>query len=116
MVAKVYSAVPRGVEALPVQVEVDARRGLPQLSVVGLPDPAVREARERVLSAIRHLGCDIPTRSIVVNLSPAEERKEGALLDLAMAAGVLIAAGLVSEANSTPEWLVGELSLDGALR
>jgi magnesium chelatase family protein len=116
MFAKVFSAVPRGVEALAVQVEVDARPGLPLLAVVGLPDPAVREARERVLSAIRHLGCRIETKSIVVNLSPAEERKEGALLDLAMAAGVLIAAGQVGEANSAAEWLIGELSLDGALR
>ena len=116
MFAKVFSAVPRGVEALAVQVEVDARPGLPLLAVVGLPDPAVREARERVLSAIRHLGCRIETKSIVVNLSPAEERKEGALLGLAMAAGVLIAAGQVGEANSAAEWLIGELSLDGALR
>jgi magnesium chelatase family protein len=115
MVAKVYSAVPRGVEALRVQVEVDARPGLPMLSVVGLPDPAVREARERVLAAIRHLGCQLDTKSIVVNLSPAEERKEGALLDLAIAIGVLIAAGLVPDGTPEP-WLLGELSLDGALR
>ncbi len=115
MVAKVHSAVPRGVEALRVQVEVDARPGLPMLSVVGLPDPAVREARERVLAAIRHLGCQLDTKSIVVNLSPAEERKEGALLDLAIATGVLMAAGLIP--NGTPEaWLLGELSLDGTLR
>ena len=116
MFAKVFSAVPRGVEALRVHVEVDARPGVPLLVVVGLPDAAVREARERVLAAIRHLGCRIETKSIVVNLSPAEERKEGALLDLAMAVGVLIAAGLVTEANSAPEWMVGELSLDGTLR
>ncbi|HUK11815.1 MAG TPA: YifB family Mg chelatase-like AAA ATPase [Thermoanaerobaculaceae bacterium] len=115
MVAKVYSAVPRGVEALKVQVEVDARAGLPSLAVVGLPDPAVREARERVLAAIRHLGCHLDTRSIVVNLSPAEERKEGALLDLAIAAGVLAAAGLVPDRGCSA-WLLGELSLDGALR
>ncbi len=115
MVAKVLSAVPRGVEALPVQVEVDSRPGLPTLAVVGLPDPAVREARERVLAAIRHLGCRLDTSSIVVNLSPAEERKEGALLDLAIAAGVLIAGGLVP-ADTSGAWLLGELSLDGALR
>ncbi len=115
MVAKVWSAVPRGVEALRVQVEVYARSGLPNLTVVGLPDPAVREARERVLAAIRHLGCQIETKSIVVNLSPAEERKEGALLDLAIAAGVLMAAGLAPP-DSPGAWLIGELSLDGALR
>ncbi len=115
MFAKINSAVPRGVEALRVQVEVDARPGLPALAVVGLPDPAVREARERVLAAIRHLGCRIDTKSIVVNLSPAEERKEGALLDLAIAGGVLMAAGLVPAA-APDAWLLGELSLDGALR
>jgi magnesium chelatase family protein len=115
MFAKVFSAVPRGVEAMRVQVEVDARPGTPALSVVGLPDPAVREARERVLAAIRHLGCHLDARSIVVNLSPAEERKEGALLDLAIAAGVLIAAGLVP-AGDCGAWLLGELSLDGTLR
>ncbi len=115
MVAKIFSAVPRGVEALRVQVEVDARPGLPTLAVVGLPDPAVREARERVLAAIRHLGCRIETKSIVVNLSPAEERKEGALLDLAIASGVLVATGLVPD-GAPDAWLLGELSLDGALR
>jgi magnesium chelatase family protein len=115
MVAKVYSAVPRGVEALRVQVEVDARPGLPSLAVVGLPDPAVREARERVLAAIRHLGCHLDTKSIVVNLSPAEERKEGALLDLAIAIGVLMAAGLVP-GEEPDAWLLGELSLDGTVR
>jgi magnesium chelatase family protein len=115
MVAKVYSAVPRGIDALVVQVEVDARNGLPQLAVVGLPDPAVREARERVLSAIRHLGCRLDARAIVVNLSPAEERKEGSLLDLAMASGVLIASGLLPAAPLNL-WMLGELSLDGSLR
>jgi len=113
--ARIHSAVPRGVEALRVQVEVDARPGLPALAVVGLPDPAVREARERVLAAIRHLGCQIDTKSIVVNLSPAEERKEGAILDLAIAGGVLMAAGLLPGATPTA-WLLGELSLDGSLR
>ena len=114
MVSKVFSAVPRGVEALRVQVEVDGRPGLPNLTVVGLPDPAVREARERVLAAIRHLGCRFETKSLVVNLSPAEERKEGALLDLAIASGVLMAVGLLP--SPLHPWLLGELSLDGALR
>ena len=81
MVTRVFSAVPRGVEALRVQVEVDARPSTPALAVVGLPDAAGREARERVLAAIRHLGGELDTLAIVINLSPAEERKEGALLD-----------------------------------
>lgn len=115
MVTRVYSAVPRGVEALRVRVEVDARWGSGELAVVGLPDAAVREARERVLAAIRHLGADMAGRAIVVNLSPAEERKEGAILDLAMACGVLAACG---HAPAVPPdlWLLGELALDGVLQ
>lgn len=116
MVSKVFSAVPRGVEALPVQVEVDVRTGLPAIVVVGLPDTAVREARERVLAALRHLGCRLESRSIVVNLSPAEERKEGALLDLAIAAGLVAGIGAVPPDSLAATWLLGELSLDGALR
>ncbi|HNX48657.1 MAG TPA: YifB family Mg chelatase-like AAA ATPase [Thermoanaerobaculaceae bacterium] len=115
MVTRVFSAVPRGVEALRVQVEVDARPSTPALAVVGLPDAAVREARERVLAAIRHLGGELDTRAIVINLSPAEERKEGALLDVAMACGVLAACGHMPEVPARL-WLLGELSLDGLLR
>jgi magnesium chelatase family protein len=114
MLATITAAVPRGVDALRVHVEVDAHPGLPTLAVVGLPDAAIREARERVLAAIRHLGCRLETRSIVVNLSPAEERKEGALLDLAIAVGVLTAAGLIPAGKDGP-WFLGELSLDGTL-
>ncbi len=116
MIARVFSAVPRGVEALAVEVEVDVRPGLPAITVVGLPDTAVREARERVLAALRHLGCRFEARSIVVNLSPAEERKEGAILDLAMAAGIVAGTGGLPAAALQRTWLLGELSLDGALR
>lgn len=98
-----------------MQVEVDARPSTPALAVVGLPDAAVREARERVLAAIRHLGGELDTRAIVINLSPAEERKEGALLDVAMACGVLAACGHMPEVPARL-WLLGELSLDGLLR
>lgn len=116
MIAKISSAVPRGVEALPVQVEVESHHGLPALAVVGLPDAAVREARERVLTAIRHLGATLDARSIVVNLSPAEERKEGSLLDLPIATGLLTTSSLLPHHAAADLWLVGELSLDGALR
>lgn len=116
MVVKVCSAVPRGVEALPIQVEVEAHPGLPNLVVVGLPDAAVREARERVVAALRQLGAELSTRSVVVNLSPAEERKEGSLLDLAMAVGVLGAAGFLPAPPQPGLWFLGELSLDGSLR
>ncbi|NWF99631.1 MAG: YifB family Mg chelatase-like AAA ATPase [Thermoanaerobaculaceae bacterium] len=116
MISKVFSAVPRGVEALPVQVEVDVRPGLPAITVVGLPDTAVREARERVLAAIRHLGCHLDSRSIVVNLSPAEERKEGSLLDLAIAPGIIAGSAHLPATPLAETWLLGELSLDGGLR
>lgn len=116
MVVKVCSAVPRGVEALPVQVEVEAHQGLPGLVVVGLPDAAVRESRERVTSALRQLGATLETKALVVNLSPAEERKEGTLLDLAIAVGVLASAGHVPPDRMGDLWLLGELSLDGQLR
>lgn len=116
MVANVLSAVLRGVDALPVRVEVDVRPGLPALVVVGLPDAAVREARERVTAAIRHLGARLEARSIVVNLSPAEERKEGSTLDLAIAAGVLVGAGELPAGELGTLWMLGELSLDGTLR
>lgn len=116
MMRTIRAAVPRGVEALPVLVEVDSRPGLPSLSVVGLPDAAVREARERVLAAIRHLGGPADTNNVVVNLSPAEERKEGALLDVAIAVGVLAASGRVPPPGDGDTWFLGELSLDGRLR
>ncbi|KDA53291.1 hypothetical protein EG19_05955 [Thermoanaerobaculum aquaticum] len=116
MVVKVCSAVPRGVEALPVRVEVEAHHGLPGLVVVGLPDAAVRESRERVVSAIRQLGATLESKSLVVNLSPAEERKEGTLLDLAIAVGVLASTGFVPSKGMGNLWLLGELSLDGQLR
>ncbi|MCS7181998.1 MAG: YifB family Mg chelatase-like AAA ATPase, partial [Thermoanaerobaculum sp.] len=116
MVVKVCSAVPRGVDALPVHVEVEAHPGLPGLVVVGLPDAAVREAKERVIAAIRQLGATLDTMAVVVNLSPAEERKEGSLLDLAIAVGVLAATGFLNTPNLRDLWLLGELSLDGQLR
>jgi len=116
MVANVHSAVLRGVDALPVRVEVDVRPGLPALVVVGLPDAAIREARERVTAAIRHLGARLEARSVVVNLSPAEERKEGSTLDLAIATGVLAGSGALPAGDVDAVWMLGELSLDGTLR
>ncbi len=116
MVVKICSAVPRGVEALPVRVEVEAHHGLPGLVVVGLPDAAVRESRERVIAALRQLGATLEAKALVVNLSPAEERKEGTLLDLAIAVGVLASTGYVPSRDMSDLWLLGELSLDGQLR
>ncbi len=117
MFAKAHSATPRGVGALFVTVEVDrVRAALPSITVVGLPDPAVREARDRVFAAIRHLGARPEAANIVINLSPADERKEGAALDLPIALAVLAAAGHLPAAALDGRLLIGELSLEGQLQ
>ncbi len=116
MYAKTLSATPRGVGALFVTVEVDRlRANLPSVTVVGLPDTAVREARERVMAAIRHLGRPAEPANIVINLSPADERKEGAGLDLPMAVALLASAGELPVDSLDDRLLLGELSLEGEL-
>ncbi len=116
MFARVLGATPRGVDALFVTVEVDRLRAqLPSVTVVGLPDTAVREARERILAAARRMGLPPEPANIVINLSPADERKEGASLDLPMAVAFLAAAGLLPPEVAGGVLLVGELSLEGRL-
>jgi magnesium chelatase family protein len=117
MLAKAYSATPRGVDALFVTVEVDRIRAQqPSVTVVGLPDPAVREAKERIFSAIRHLGRRSEAANVVINLAPADERKEGAALDLPMAMAFLASAGYLPGERLENRLLVGELSLEGRLQ
>jgi magnesium chelatase family protein len=125
VLARVRSCALVGIDAYFVEVEVDVGRGLPSFSTVGLPDAAVRESRERVLSAIKNSGLELPPRKIVVNLAPADTRKEGAGFDLAVAVGLLKATGqLCSEQTSGDPVgdpidgcvFVGELSLDGRVR
>lgn len=116
MLATIRSAAVFGVEAFSVQVEVDVSPGLPSFTIVGLPDPSVRESRDRVRAAIRNSGFDFPSCRITINLAPADVRKVGASFDLPMAIGVL-AAGGTSEPRHVDDWLVlGETSLDGALQ
>src|SRR5438094_9692671 len=103
-----------GLETALVTVEVDVANGLPAFVVVGLPDAAVQEARERVRAAIRNSGYEFPLRRVTVNLAPAERRKEGTGFDLAIALGILRASGQL--AVETPALCPGELALDGALR
>ncbi len=117
MLAHVLSATPRGVDALFVTVEVDRLRAeMPNLTVVGLPDTAVREARERVLAALRRLGRPPEPANVIINLAPADEKKEGASLDLALAVGLLAAAGEVPIRRLAGCLLLGELSLEGRLQ
>jgi magnesium chelatase family protein len=115
MLAKVYSAAVVGLEGELIEVEVDLLPGLPAINVVGLPDTAVQEARERVRSAVRNSGCVFPNRRITVSLAPADIRKEGPSFDLPIAVGVVIASEQVV-ADVSRSLFLGELSLDGRLR
>lgn len=116
MFVRVWSFALQGIEAVPVAVEVDVSPGLPSFEIVGLPDAAVREARERVRAAIRNGGWPFPLQRITVNLAPAHTRKEGAGFDAAIALGVLAAAGAFHPAGLEGLAVAGELALDGALR
>jgi magnesium chelatase family protein len=105
-----------GIAARPVRVEVDVHRGLPAFSVVGLPDAAVREARERVRAALANCGFEFPLRRIVANLAPASLRKAGPGLDLAIAVALLTASGQFGLERLQRLAMVGELALDGTVR
>jgi magnesium chelatase family protein len=105
-----------GIAARPVRVEVDVHRGLPAFSVVGLPDTAVREARERVRAALSNCGFEFPLRRIVANLAPASLRKAGPGLDLPIAVALLVASGQLDWERMPRLAMVGELALDGAVR
>lgn len=116
MLAKVLSAALVGLDAHLVEVEVDISGGLPQFSVVGLPDATVRESRDRVRSALKNTGFAFPVKKITVNLAPADVKKEGAGLDFAMAVGILVAEDLVPAEAVAGRVFVGELSLDGRIK
>ncbi|SLM48844.1 Competence protein ComM [Nitrospira japonica] len=116
MLAKVLSVALVGLDAHLIEVEVDIAGGLPQFSVVGLPDATVRESRDRVRSALKNTGFHFPAKKITVNLAPADVKKEGAGLDLAIAIGILVAEELVPADRVLRRVLVGELSLDGHIK
>lgn len=116
MLARVHSATLIGIDAVPVDVEVDVSPGIPMCAIVGLPDPAVREARERVRTAIRNAGCEMPARRVTVNLAPADVRKVGPAFDLPIALGILTATRQLPPQALAGCIVAGELSLDGAVR
>src|ERR1700746_264874 len=99
MLARLRTAAVFGVEACPVDVEVDVSFGFPHFAMVGLPDASVRESRDRVRSAIRNSGFAFPAHRITVNLAPADVRKAGAAFDLPIALGILAAEGHVEQPN-----------------
>ncbi|MEM6456992.1 MAG: YifB family Mg chelatase-like AAA ATPase [Acidobacteriota bacterium] len=116
MLARSVSATPWGVDARIVDVEVDARNGLPAMFLVGLPDASVRESRERVRAAIVNSGFELKPQVVVINLAPADLRKEGNHLDLAIALALLSAVGHLSPAVFDGRLICGELGLDGGVR
>ena len=116
MLAIVSSHAPVGFDGEMVSVEVDIRRGLPGVDLVGLPDNAVRESRERVRVAIRNSAFEFPVDRILVSLAPAAIRKEGAAFDLPIALGILAASGQVGPVPADRIMVVGELTLSGSVR
>ncbi len=116
MLARVYSCAVIGLEGVIVEVEVDFSNGLPAVIIVGLPDAAVQESRERVQTAVKNAGLHFPRHRIVVNLAPAAVRKEGPAYDLPIALGVIILSGSLPQEAVENTLVVGELSLDGVVR
>ncbi|KPK38723.1 MAG: hypothetical protein AMJ78_09565, partial [Omnitrophica WOR_2 bacterium SM23_29] len=116
MLARVESKAVSGIEAKKVEVEVDISNGLPHFAIVGLADTAVKESRDRVISAIKNSGLKFPPKRITINLAPADLRKEGASFDLPIAIGILIANSELEQRHVEGKIFCGELSLDGRLR
>ncbi len=116
MLARVWSASILGIDAVKVGVEVDVAGGLPKTIVVGLPDTAVQESRERVKSALKNSGFAFPVRKIVINLTPADLRKEGPSFDLPISIGILAASEQIDPMLLGDYLFLGEVSLDGSLR
>jgi len=116
MLAKVYSLGIFGLEAYPVTIEVDVSHALPATVIVGLPDNAVKESKERVRSAIKNSGYQFPAQRITVNLSPADTKKEGPSFDLPIALGLLAATQQTNSSSLAKFVVLGELSLDGQIQ
>ncbi len=116
MVCKCITATTVGINACIVQAEIDVINSLPNISIVGLGDNAVQEAKERIRSAIKNSGYSFPKGRVVINLAPADIKKEGTNFDLPMAVGILLEEGLIESKNIENAGFLGELSLDGSLR
>jgi magnesium chelatase family protein len=116
MFAKIFSAATYGIDAVIVEVEVHFEKQLPSVTIVGLPDNAVRESKERVIAALKNSGFEFPLKKIIINLAPADIKKEGSSFDLPIALGILSANGIISNKALENTLFLGELSLDGSLR
>jgi len=116
MISKVSSLTIWGIEGYPVEIEVDISKGLPGISIVGLPDQAVKESKDRIKPAIKNSGYDFPSGKITVNLAPADLKKEGPYFDLPIAIGIMVADGKLSQSKISEFYFVGELALNGEIR
>lgn len=116
MIAKVMSSAVIGIDAYLLEVEVDISLGLPIFSIVGLPDLAVKESKDRVRAAIKNIGLDFPVKKITINLAPADIKKEGSAFDLPIAIGILVAEGIIPKERIKELLIAGELSLDGRVK
>ena len=115
MISKIITATIYGIDGIKIEVEVDLSYGLPAFNIVGLPETAVKESKERVRAAIKNAGFEFPGDRITVNLAPADVRKEGSSFDLPIAIGILSATGVIKQPLS--DYLIaGELSLDGRIK
>ena len=113
MYSKVNTCVLQGLDGWNVEVETDLSRGIPVFNIVGLPDISIRESKERVRSAIKNSGFEFPLNRITINLAPANLKKEGSQIDLAIAVGILKSAGVIKDYDTDDLTFIGELSLDG---
>jgi len=116
MLAQLHTATIVGIDAVPVDVEVDIQNGLPQITIVGLPDTAIQEARERIRSALSNCGFQFPRTRVTINLAPADLKKEGSGFDLPIALGILVASRVLKPEQVRLVCAVGELALDGTIR
>ena len=116
MYAKTFGETTCGINGEEIIVEVDISNGLPAFELVGLPDTAVRESRERVRAALKNSGYKFPTTRITVNLAPADFKKDGSGLDLPIAIGILCGSGQITAEAISDKVFVGELALDGSKR
>ena len=116
MLAKLCSMAVLGIDAFEIGIEADISEMLPSFTIVGLPDGAVRESRERVMSAIKNCGFEFPSRKVTINMAPADMKKEGSAYDLPIALGLLIASNQIFIENTKKYGIVGELSLDGTVK
>ncbi|MFZ4540563.1 MAG: magnesium chelatase domain-containing protein [Rickettsiales bacterium] len=116
MVARIHTVAFQGIEILPVEVQVHLGAGLPAFTIVGLPDKAVAESRERVRAALSSMGVQLPAKRILVNLAPADVQKEGSHFDVPIALAMLVALGMIP-ADAVENFVaLGELALDGQLQ